>query len=167
MTRAALEIMKYVAEKFVAAGYPNRKDWNLSSKKERDPIYGELVTRGYFERHGAGSRHFILSQEGVDWILEYTDTAGASSGTGASLVPKPELGARLTDEAPLTEAERQTVEEAKRQIERTIRDSHYPIGLDFSDERPIVQDEVAKIAVAAGWRVERRGVWLSISRSMQ
>jgi hypothetical protein len=161
MSRGALEIMKYVARRFVAAGYPNRKVWTLPVPQERDPLYSELVTRGYLERFGTGTQNFIVSEKGVVWILEFTDSADFEvAPTEAPAMSKPE------PEAPLTDEERRTVEYAKRNIEERLRDSHCPIGLDFSDERPIVQDEVFNQAVADGWRVERRGVWLNISRQV-
>jgi hypothetical protein len=160
MSEGALEIMKDLAKAYVAGGYPNHRIWPFSVAQERDPIYNELVARRYIERHGAGTQNFILSQKGVDWIVEYTDSAGAGAAPAvATASAKPEF------EAPLTDAEQQTVTEAMRQIEETLRDSHYPIGLTFSDERPIVQDEVHRRAIAAGWHVEPRGSSLKVVRT--
>jgi hypothetical protein len=158
MSDGALEIMKYLAKAYVEAGYPNQRVWTFSVEQERDPIYNELVARRYIERHGAGTQTFILGQKGVDWAIEYMDTAGvAGAATPAST--KPGL------ESPLTEDESQRVAGAMQEINAKLPDSHFPINLTFSDERPIVQDEVFKQATAAGWYVERRGSWLKVARS--
>lgn len=66
----AAELMQWLAEQYVKAGYPNFKVWTFTPTNHDDPMYGELRALGllYF----VGPRHgpWRLTEKGVEWIMK-------------------------------------------------------------------------------------------------
>lgn len=65
----AAEIMRWLAEQYVKAGYPNYKVWTFTPRDQDDPNCGELRALGLVYFGGPRGGPWRLTQEGVDWIM--------------------------------------------------------------------------------------------------
>jgi hypothetical protein len=64
----AANSMRWLAEQYVSAGYPNFKVW-MFTPDQNDPVYGELRALGLVYFGGPRGGPWRLTQEGVDWIM--------------------------------------------------------------------------------------------------
>jgi hypothetical protein len=65
----AAELMRWLAERYVEAGYPNFKVWSFTPKDQNDPVYGELRALGLLYFGGPRGGPWYLTEKGVDWIM--------------------------------------------------------------------------------------------------
>jgi len=65
----AADVMRWLAEQYVKAGFPNFKVWPFTPKNQDDPIYGELRALGLLYFGGPRGGPWRLTEKGVDWIM--------------------------------------------------------------------------------------------------
>jgi hypothetical protein len=69
MTPKAQEILEFLMNEYVKAGYPNHNTWSFSPGSEDFAAFQELRARGYITPMGAGGKRWLLTEEGVSSIL--------------------------------------------------------------------------------------------------
>lgn len=65
----ALDVMRYLADAYIKAGYPNFKVWMFTPPDQNDPKMGELRALGLVYFLGPRGGPWRLTEEGVAWIM--------------------------------------------------------------------------------------------------
>lgn len=82
MSSEALEVMKWLANQYVAANFPNHRVWNFSPPAH-DKVFPELKALALVEQMGARGSPFRLTNSGHQWVMANREVA-ASAGQSAT-----------------------------------------------------------------------------------
>jgi hypothetical protein len=65
----AAEVMRWLAEQYVKAGYPQYNLWTFTPPDQDDPVFGELRALGLLYFGGPRGGPWRLTQAGLDWVM--------------------------------------------------------------------------------------------------
>lgn len=65
----AAELMRWLAEQYVKAGYPQYNLWTFTPKDQDDPTLGELRALGLLYFGGPRGGPWRLTEAGLDWVM--------------------------------------------------------------------------------------------------
>jgi hypothetical protein len=66
----AAEVMTWLAEKYVAAGYPQFNLWTFTPLDQNDPVLGELRALGLLYFGGPRGGPWRLTEAGLRWVMQ-------------------------------------------------------------------------------------------------
>lgn len=65
----AADIMRFLRDEFIKAGFPNFKVWMFTPPDQKSPPYNELRTLGLLYFVGPRGGPWRLTEKGVEWIM--------------------------------------------------------------------------------------------------
>ena len=101
LSEAAWEIMRFLRDAYVKAGFPNFRVWKFTPPDQSDPIYGELRALGLVYFGGPRGGPWRLTELGVDWIMRNRAKATDARPSGSTPTPpEPTTGAVSSPTTP-------------------------------------------------------------------
>jgi hypothetical protein len=84
MSEGARQLMLWLTQQYVAAGFPNHKVWNFSPAAN-DTVFPELRALGLVQQMGTRGSPFRLTDAGQRWVMENRDARIDEPGETASM----------------------------------------------------------------------------------